>query len=331
MATILNTKSIYYNDINVLAGLGVVNSRKEVPKELFRIITSPMSSIAGPEFVVEAARLGLTVCLHRFCPPKEELFAYEVIPVENRKNVYCAIGLKDYEERLVLLNKAGCSSYILDIAHGTLPCIPDFLKNITKKYKISKIMVGNIHTQNGFDFLRRAIWGAKIEHGTIRCGISGGSPCSSSDVTGVNRGQISEIMECAKAKSFSCSLVADGGIKNSGYLSKAFAAGADFAIMGGFFTKAKEAYTNLHGDGTYYGGASERQQKLAYGKVIRHSEGKEIPRKDGNFKPLKELVEELWGGVASYVSYSGYKTLTEAIGNGVFEIKTNSLPPKDRY
>ena len=124
-------------------------------------------------------------------------------------------------------------------------------------------------------------------------------------------------------------IIADGGIKNAGYASKAFGAGADYVMMGGYFAKAFEAETHVRGDGHYWGGASHKQQILSTGKVYRHSEGKEVPILD-ELCPLETLVDELWGGISSAVSYGGYDTLTNFIGNGVFEIKQNSLPPGKR-
>ena len=100
--------------------------------------------------------------------------------------------------------------------------------------------------------------------------------------------------------------------------------------MGQYWLQAQEAQTNIDGDGSYWGCASHKNQELWKGKTFRHSEGKIIERGEAELKPLEQLVEELWGGVASYVSYSGFSSLSESIGNGVFEIKQNSLPPKQR-
>ena len=169
----------------------------------------------------------------------------------------------------------------------------------------------------------------------VRVGIAGGSPCATNDSTGYNRGPITEIMEIEGSNPWDPYLdnrhkpfiIADGGIKNSGYAAKAFGAGADYVMMGGYFAKAFEAETHQIGDGTYWGGASHKQQILSTGKAYRHSEGKEVPILD-ELSPLETLVDQLWGGISSAVSYGGYDTLTNFIGNGVFEIKQNSLPPR---
>jgi hypothetical protein len=132
---------------------------------------------------------------------------------------------------------------------------------------------------------------------------------------------IKKVVEC------DVRIVADGGIKNSGYAAKAYGAGADAVMMGGYFVRAEEAETNIAGDGTYWGGASEKQQLIAQGKATRHSEGKEFKIEDPILS-LEKLTSDLWGGISSAVSYSGFNSLENFIYNGLFEIKENSLPPR---
>jgi len=328
MATILDSKSIYYNDVNLIARLARVNSRSEVPRELNRIFVSPMSSIIGKTFAHEANRLGLGLLLHRFCTPVEEVELFQSIP--DKSNVFCSIGLADWE-RVNMLKDAGCENWLIDIANGYIPSIKDSVNTLSavKDIKISKVMCGNVHSLAGYRFLDKVLkyWGIGKY---IRVGIAGGSPCATSDTTGVNRGQITEIMECAEERDLqvNSNLCADGGIKNGNYAAKAFAAGADYILMGGYFAKAKEAETHIKGDGSYWGGASYKQAEL-YSKVSRkHSEGKILKIDTAEVKPLETLVDELWGGLSSAVSYCGASSLSGLISNGVFEIKQNSLPPK---
>lgn len=80
MATILKTKSIYYNDVNLIAQPSIIHSRSEVPKELNRIIVSPMESLIGETFAKEANNLGLTICLHRFCPVETQISIFLPAP-----------------------------------------------------------------------------------------------------------------------------------------------------------------------------------------------------------------------------------------------------------
>ena len=335
MAQILKSKSIYYNDVNLVAQPCKVKSRKDIPVELNRVIVSPMEAIVGKTFALKANQLGLTLCLHRFCSIEEQINLYDTLT--NKKNVFVSIGLNDWE-RVEALAEMGATSWLIDMANGYMTKeINECVSKLSDLTRIDNLMMGNVHSERGFQMLANVALDKSFSK-YVRVGIAGGSPCATNDSTGYNRGPITEIMEIDNSnpwdpisdklypnrKPF---IIADGGIKNSGYAAKAFGAGADYVMMGGYFAKAFEAETHQRGDGTYWGGASHKQQILSTGKVYRHSEGKEVPISD-ELKPLEALVDELWGGISSAVSYSGYETLSGFIGNGVFEIKQNSLPPR---
>ena len=335
MAQILKTKSIYYNDVNLIAQPCKVKSRKDIPVELNRIIVSPMEAILGKTFALKANQLGLTICLHRFCSVKEQVELFNSLP--NQENVFVSIGLNDWD-RVEQLAEIGATNWLIDMANGYMAKqIEECVSKLSERACITKLMVGNVHSEYGFQMLAN-IHLDKTFTKFVRVGIAGGSPCATNDSTGYNRGPITEIMEIEQSNPWDPTsdvifvkrkpyIVADGGIKNSGYAAKAFGAGADYVMMGGYFAKAFEAETHVRGDGHYWGGASHKQQILSTGKVYRHSEGKEVAILD-ELAPLETLVDELWGGISSAVSYSGYDTLTNFIGNGVFEIKQNSLPPR---
>ena len=335
MAQILKSKSIYYNDVNLIAQPCKVKSRKDIPVQLDRIIVSPMEAIVGETFALKANEMGLSLCLHRFCSIQEQVELYNSLP--NKKNVFVSIGLNDWE-RVEALAEAGADNWLIDMANGYMATeIRSCVEKLADRVSINKLMMGNVHSERGFQMLANIAIDKPFSK-YVRVGIAGGSPCATNDSTGYNRGPITEIMEIDNSnpwdpisdklypnrKPF---IIADGGIKNSGYAAKAFGAGADYVMMGGYFSKAFEAETHVRGDGTYWGGASHKQQILSTGKAYRHSEGKEVKILD-ELRPLEDLVNELWGGISSAVSYSGYDTLSAFIGNGVFEIKQNSLPPR---
>jgi len=335
MAIILKSESIYYNDVSLQPRPCVVDSRKDIPVELNRIIVSPMEAIIGKTFALKANELGLTLCLHRFCSIEEQVELYSSLP--NKNNIFVSIGLNDWE-RVQALSSVGASSWLIDMANGYMHTqIQKCVEKLSDQASVKKLMMGNICTEEGFKILSEIK--SKHQHEKyIRVGIAGGSACATNDATGFNRGPITELKEIDEYNSWSKSnyeeisdhkpyIIADGGIKNSGYANKAFGAGADYVMMGGYFSRALEAETHVIGDGHYWGGASHKQQIKQYGKAYRHSEGKEVPISD-SLVPLEDLVAELWGGISSGVSYGGYDTLTNFIGNGVFEPKKNSLPPR---
>ena len=332
MAQILKSKSIYYNDVNLVAQPCTVKSRKDIPVELNRIIVSPMEAIVGKTFAIKANKLGLTVCLHRFCSIEEQVELYNSMPY--KANVFVSIGLNDWD-RVQALKDSGADKWLIDMANGYMHKeIYECVNRLSEKTPIYDLMMGNVHTERGFQMLS-AIKTHKAFMRYIRVGIAGGSPSATNDSTGYNRGPITEIMEIDESNPWNPYsdgrpkpyIIADGGIKNAGYAAKAFGAGADYVMMGGYFARAFEAETHVKGDGHYWGGASHKQQILSTGKVYRHSEGKEVPILN-ELSPLEILVDELWGGISSAVSYSGHDTLSNFIGNGVFELKQNSLPPK---
>lgn len=283
-----------------------------------------MSAIVGNKFANTATDLGLSVCLHKFCDINTSLIDYSSIA--NKKNVFVSVGLNDWE-RVDKLSKASAVNWLIDCANGYLPQIKDSINRLTNYYPVKRLIVGNVMSSEGIYLYNDVPKYNFIEELIIRVGIAGGAACATSDVTGFNRGQITEILECSESsKPFGIHIAADGGVKNGNYAAKAFGAGANYVMMGRYFANAEEANTWVTGDGTYWGGASIKQQQL-YGGVKRHSEGKVVELDANAVKPLKQLVDDLWGGLSSSVSYSGYKSLSEFIGNGVFEIKENSLPP----
>lgn len=330
MSRILHSKSIYYNDVNLIAQPSVVKSRGDIPRELNRIIVSPMESVIGESFAKEADKLGLSICLHRFCNVEKQVEIFNQL--KNKQNVFVSVGANDLD-RVKRLAMENVQNILIDIANGYIPHLKEVIQKVNDNCDLKMLMVGNVMTEKGFlNCVEAATSVNKNIQTIVRVGIAGGSACATSDATGYNRGQITEIMEISSMKQDMCvknnchAFAADGGVKNGNYAAKAFGAGADYVMMGGYFARALEAETHIMGDGTYWGGASHKQQER-YGGVKKHSEGK-VYKVDDKLEPLNKLVEELWGGLSSAVSYSGYPSLTEFIGNGVFEIKENSLPPK---
>lgn len=327
----LNSKSIYYNDVNLIAQPTELKSRKNVPQELERIMVSPMQSIIGLIFASRALTLGLSVCLHRFDSTIQDrlqlinsVFMNMKNPNSDVERVWVSVGLKDLENIEAIMHQ-GVQNIIIDVANGYMSEVIEFACQIYFKsnQRIKKLMLGNIHSDSILadyqilsNYLKIPVY--------FRCGIASGSVCNTKGMTGYNRGQITEIEECAnwiEENNSNLIMVADGGIKDPACAAKAFGAGADYVMMGGYFAHAKEAQHVVDELYKFWGGASEFQQIMSNGTVHRHSEGKEKDINPDNLISLEKLIDNLWGGISSAVSYSGYETLTKFIGNGVFEIK----------
>ena len=328
--TILNSRSIYYDDVNLIAQPTEVKSRKDIPEDLGRIIVSPMQSIVGLIFACRALTLGLSVCLHRFDSTIEErlelikgVFA-NVKGANTQGRIWVSVGLKDIEHIEKILD-LGVQNIILDVANGYMSEVSEVAAQMYNKSgkRIKKLMLGNIHSDDILQDYQTLsdYFGIPVY---FRCGIAGGSVCNTKGMTGYNRGQITEIKECAEwveENNSNLILVADGGIADPACAVKAFGAGAEYVMMGGYFAHAKEAQHVVDELYKFWGGASEFQQILSNGSVKRHSEGKEKDINPDNLISLEKLIDNLWGGISSAISYSGHETLEKFIGNGVFEIK----------
>ena len=326
----LNSKSIYYDDVNLIAQPTELKSRKDVPQELERIMVSPMQSIIGLIFASRALRLGLSVCLHRFNSTIEQRTklirdVFVNMPDPNMaQRVWVSVGLKDLDN-IESICEQGAQNIIIDVANGYMSEVLEVAAQMYNKSgkRIKKLMLGNIHSDSILQDYQTLsdYFGIPVY---FRCGIASGSVCNTKGMTGYNRGQITEIEECSswiEENNSNLILVADGGIKDPACAAKAFGAGADYVMMGGYFAHAKEAQHVVDELYKFWGGASEFQQIMSNGTVQRHSEGKEKDINPDNLISLEKLIDNLWGGISSAVSYSGYETLTKFIGNGVFEIK----------
>ena len=316
---ILKTKSIYYDDVNLIAQPTEIISRSNIERELHRIIVSPMQAVVGRTFARTAYNLGVSVALHRFCKIDEliETFKYvdESKDISKENKVWCSIALNDYTAFEALYDN-GARNFIIDIANGYLNSVDSMLKCLNYDYKGSEtsIMVGNIHTEQGLNLYKNYdnVW--------IRVGIGQGSGCTTKDQTGYTRGQITEISECYNDRANGNYIIADGGIKNGGDAAKAFGAGADYVMMGGYFAQTNEAQNVIDKTYQFWGSASQKQMDLS-GKKRDHAEGRSFDIDTTKIKPLSVAVDEIWSAISSAVSYSGYKSLSEFIGRGIYEIK----------
>jgi IMP dehydrogenase/GMP reductase len=317
--TILHSRSLSYDDVNLVGqpqyDPNAPKSRKDVGVEINRVIVSPMSAVVGREFAIEAVQLGLSICIPRYRDiEKQKEIVHMASGFRFRRSqgdfpmVYAAVGLNDWDR----IHRLDYCYLLVDVANGYLYEVRKFVEKLQSNRFI--VMVGNVHTKEGFNLYKDC---------AVRVNLSSGSACKTKDMTGYTRGQITEIDEVYRGRQSNSNskIIADGGIRDPGCAAKAFGAGADYIMMGGYFKAAKEAQNIIDGEYSYWGEASTKAQILHYGEKRRHAEGRELSIDPADVKPLSELVDDLWGGLSSAVTYSGHNSLTQFIGEGVFEIK----------
>lgn len=321
-----------YDDVSLIAQpQNKIKSRSEVLPEFNRVFVSPMSAVVGERMALAALNAGINVCLHRFCTPDEQKELFDKLTdffgEKAKRLLWVSVGLGDW----LRINHVKPVNVVVDVANGYLKQVIEFHSELTScGYAV---MSGNIHSAAGMQPFN-------FKNSYLRVGIGHGGVCLTSRATGFSRGQITEITECHAYNSIMAKeapsywpaeyhapkIIADGGIKDSGCAMKAFGAGADAIMLGSYFAHAEEAQNVVNGEYKNWGGASDKQKAMNRARnssdsANGHIEGAEVNLNRNNIKPFKILLQELWDGISSGVSYSGYASLSDFIGNGTFELK----------
>jgi IMP dehydrogenase len=236
---------------------------------------------------------------------------------QGRLRVAGAIGAgKDFFDRALALVSAKVDVLVIDSAHGHSEGVMNALKTIKEKIPNVQVVVGNVATYEGARDL--------IELGAdgIKVGIGPGSICTTRVVSGAGVPQITAIAECSKAtRPAGVPLISDGGIKFSGDVTKAIAAGADCVMIGSLFAGTDESpgetilfqgrtfksYRGMGSQGAMAQGSSDRYGQEGAGKLVPEGIEGRVPSKG----PLSELVFQLVGGLRAGMGYCGAATIRE--------------------
>jgi len=235
-----------------------------------------------------------------------------------RLMVAAAIGTdKDFKKRAEYLIKSGVDALVVDTAHAHSSRVGDVLKTLKDSFSGVDIVVGNIATADAADYLRES--GAD----GIKVGIGPGSICTTRIVAGVGYPQLSAVLNVSEAlKDSKIPLIADGGIRYTGDISKAIAAGADSVMLGSLLAGTEESpgETIIY-DGrkfkTYRGmGSVEAMQKGSKDRYFQseQSENKKlVPEGIVGRVPYKgqlnESIHQFIGGLRSGMGYCGTKDI----------------------
>lgn len=236
--------------------------------------------------------------------------------------VGAAVGVgKVYHERIEALLHAGVDVIVIDTAHGHSQGVLDQVYWVKKNYSQAEIIVGNIATEKAAFALAEA--GADA----VKVGIGPGSICTTRIVTGVGVPQLTAIMEAAKGlKGTNIPLIADGGIRFSGDIAKAIAAGADTVMIGNLFAGTDESpgeielyqgrtYKNYRGMGSLGAMAQREGSSDRYFQEHQNQPEKLVPEGiEGRIPykgPLSTTVHQMTGGLRSSMGYTGCATIAE--------------------
>lgn len=250
-----------------------------------------------------------------------------------RLRVGAAVGVSaDTMDRVQALIDAGTDVIIVDTAHGHSEGVVKTVKQIRKKYKDLQLVAGNIVTKEAaLDLIDAGVDALKV-------GIGAGSICTTRVIAGVGVPQISAVMEVAQAvKGKNIPVIADGGIKQTGDVAKAIAAGADTVMMGGMFAGVDESpgekvlyegrtFKVYRGMGSL--GAMKMGSKDRYFQDMEDDIKKLVPEGiEGRVPykgPLSETIHQFIGGLRAAMGYCGTKNIKELKTKSKFVKITNS-------
>jgi IMP dehydrogenase len=302
-------------------------------------VSAPMDTVTESKLAIALATLGGIGIIHRNLTIGDQ--ANEVKIVKNKKLlVGAAIGAsKGFEDRVEALVKAGVDVLVVDSAHGFSKGVMDTTVYIKEKFPKIEVIAGNVATFDGAK--------AMINSGAdgIRVGMGPGAICTTRIISGMGVPQITAIMETSRAaKKAGIPIIADGGIKYSGDMVKALAAGASAIMMGSYFAATIESpgkVVNLRPEQVPSRFKSSLNKKLkvykfkeyrGMGSIAAMEKGAKI-KSEGEFHgksykdrvliaegveslvPIKgsveELIDQAVGGIRSGMYYVGTKNIKE--------------------
>mgnify|MGYP006077344565 FL=1 len=250
-----------------------------------------------------------------------------------RLRVAAAVGVTpDVLDRVEALNEAGVDAIVIDTAHGHTRGVADVVKKVKEKFNLLDVVVGNIATGKAAKYL------ADIGADAVKVGIGPGSICTTRVIAGVGYPQLSAIIEVRKAlKGTGIPIIADGGIRYTGDIPKAIAAGADSVMLGSLLAGTKESpgetvifegrkYKTYRGMGSVE--AMKMGSKDRYFQDVEDDLKKLVPEGIVGRVPykgdLEESIHQFIGGLRAGMGYCGSRDIKTLKETGQFVTITSA-------
>ncbi len=338
MAMILPEEHLTYDDVLLIPGKSLPsrNSAEYIQNmilgepALHPIIPANMDSVSGAKLCMAALESGGISILHRFMKLSERLDIWRASNCH--PHLYISIGVTPEERaNTKTMLEAGVRNFCIDIAHGHASTVSDMIKFIKGFEFETEVIAGNVATVEGYKYLWEA--GADM----IKVGVGPGSHCTTRIVTGCGVPQLSAIMNIVEFRGTYDNvnmplIIADGGLKSAGDITKALAAGAHFVMSGSFFAGCDEApgeTIKWKDDSLWkiYRGMASKDAQIGWrggdGKsIIAEGESSLVAYK-GSFA---DVLHQLLGGLSSGMSYVGANNLLELHEKAIFvRVSSNTL------
>jgi len=299
-------KSRHDVDLSMVIGSGKREIRLDFP-----IIAAPMDTVCDVEMAMAISKAGGLGILHRYM--SEQMLINKTKMLADAKHMFgvSVAATNGYMNLSEELRGAGAKVFLVDTANGHSQYAVDAVSNLRAAFgEDVHIMAGNVATADGFARL------AKAGADSVRVGIGGGSACTTRIVSGHGVPTLASIIDVEEWREISneteCSIIADGGIRNSGDMVKAFAAGADAVMVGSMLAGTDEAPGEIITDHNgkeakvFRGMASSSAQRDSRGSVsVSEGVSTTVPYKGS----VEHIFRQIRGGLGSGCSYSGVQEL----------------------
>ncbi len=323
-------KGLAFDDVLLVPAKSDIRSRRtpELKSRITRkrsidlpVISANMDTITEADMAIAMHSLGGLGILHRFMSIEDQVLQLKNMKQAGVKHLAVSVGVTtDERKRAEAVVAAGAEILTIDIAHGHSAQMFEMLEWIKSKLPNIEVIVGNMATPDAVRDLANA--GADA----VKIGIGPGSMCTTRIITGCGMPQLTAIALCAEAAAeFDLPVIADGGLRSSGDIVKALAAGADTVMIGGMLSGTIETPGEIkHGRKLYRGMASRSAQDSWRGGV---PEGM-APEGESSSVSIKghakDVLLEIAGGIRSGMSYVNAMTIKEIREKGQFIEMTSS-------
>lgn len=322
-------RGLTFDDVLLVPNYSEINSRRSpdlttlVTRSLSisaPMISANMDTITEKSMALAMARAGGIGILHRFMSIEEQVAELKALALEQKSlgvttPLAASIGVKEEgKERAHALADAGVQILTIDIAHGDSIMMMETLEYVKKQFPHIQVIAGNVATGPG---VRRM-----IDNGAdaVKVGIGPGSMCTTRIITGCGVPQLTALALCvAEASRSQVPVIADGGIKNSGDVMKAFAAGASSVMLGSMLSGTLETPGEVKsGMKAYRGMASKDAQVSWRGELPKGMAAEGVATSIPCKGPVEFVLNEITGGIRSGMTYLNALNIGQIRSNALF-------------
>ncbi|WII70839.1 IMP dehydrogenase [Bdellovibrio sp. 22V] len=287
------------------------------------IISANMDTITEYDMAFAMNQLGGVGILHRFITIEEQASQARRLKEAGVKVISASVGVgEEFKARAKAVIDAGANVITIDIAHGHSVQMMETMKWLKDNYPKIDIIAGNMATPDAARDLIEA--GADA----IKVGIGPGSMCTTRIITGCGVPQLTAVALCSEiAESYGVPVIADGGIRTSGDMVKAFAAGANVVMLGSMLSGTIETPGEIKNGKKQYRGMASRSAQDSWRGGVPEGMAPEGESTQVNVKGhVKDVILEVTGGIRSGMSYVNATTISEIREKALFmEMSANGV------